>query len=305
MSRTIFYSWQSDIRAAACRTLIEDALLAAAQVIGRDESVGVEPAIDRDTQDVAGSPDIAATILAKIDAADAFVADVTIVNSGAVGRPTPNPNVLVELGYALKSLTSERVVLVQNVAFGGPEQLPFDLRQKRTITYSSAADAAERVTERRELQLKLERAMREILKKGPARGPRVELRLDYEKKQISAQIHHYELVAALQNDGNKRFDDWEIEVDLPTALLEPGVVYGHRDANRSNADRSVFVTGDHSLNVPLRPGDVRKLTLDYRVDEAIHRRREELYGQLVKARAFIEGELAAETARPVVELQCF
>jgi len=39
----------------------------------------------------------------KIDVADVFVADVSIVG-GSIERPAPNPNVLIELGYALCSL---------------------------------------------------------------------------------------------------------------------------------------------------------------------------------------------------------
>jgi hypothetical protein len=73
VSATIFYSWQSDIRAAACRTLIHEALEGAASKITQDRSVGVEPVIDRDTQGIPGSPDIGAAILSKIDAASAFV----------------------------------------------------------------------------------------------------------------------------------------------------------------------------------------------------------------------------------------
>lgn len=152
----VFYSWQSDIRpGAACRSFIQQALERAAAKIAQDESIGVEPVIDRDTQDIPGCPDIGATIFAKIDAAAAFVADVAIVGQTIAAKPTPNPNVLIELGYALKSLGWERVVLVQNTAFGGPEVLPFDLRQKRVLMYSSAADAPERSTERRALDARV------------------------------------------------------------------------------------------------------------------------------------------------------
>ena len=104
MTETVFFSWQSGIRAAACRTLIESALEGAAKAIAADDSIAIEPVIDRDTQDVPGAPDIGAAILAKIDVADAFVADVTIVGKTMTGKPAPNPNVLVELGYALKKL---------------------------------------------------------------------------------------------------------------------------------------------------------------------------------------------------------
>lgn len=171
---TVFFSWQSDVKAAACRTIIERALDAAVAKIAGDLSVTVEPVVDRDTANVAGAPDIASTILAKIDAASVFVADVTIIGTtaGEKARPTPNPNVLVELGYALKALGWPRVLLVQNSAFGSLEDLPFDLRQKRAITYCSPATDAERAPERRVLQRSLERALREIFEVSakPAKG---------------------------------------------------------------------------------------------------------------------------------------
>lgn len=38
--------------------------------------------VDRDTEGIAGSPDIGDAIYSKIDKADIFVADVTIINGG-------------------------------------------------------------------------------------------------------------------------------------------------------------------------------------------------------------------------------
>jgi hypothetical protein len=49
-----------------------------------------------------------------------------IGSAGKNRRRTPNPNVLVELGYALKALGDERVIVVVNTAFGKEELLPFD-----------------------------------------------------------------------------------------------------------------------------------------------------------------------------------
>ena len=60
-----------------------------------------------------GAPDIARAILEKIAAADLIVADISIINGDRDGRRTPNPNVLIELGYALCALGPERVVLNQ------------------------------------------------------------------------------------------------------------------------------------------------------------------------------------------------
>jgi hypothetical protein len=67
------------------------------------------PIIDRDTKDVPGAPHIARTILEKVAAADVFVADVSITQGTGGHRATPNPNVLIELGYAMCSLGDSRM----------------------------------------------------------------------------------------------------------------------------------------------------------------------------------------------------
>lgn len=168
MRRTVFYSWQSDLPAAGNRNLIEDSLTRAIRAIGRDADAKLEPVLDRDTANLAGAPDIAHSILAKIAVADVFVADVSIVNAGAT-RPTPNPNVLVELGYAVARLGWNRVILVQNKVFGGPELLPFDLRGRRIVVYD-VAQAGDRIEARSLLQGRLESGLRKALDAGLSRG---------------------------------------------------------------------------------------------------------------------------------------
>lgn len=69
MSRaSVFYSWQSDLPSKSNRGLIQDALEKAAKRLRADGSLGIEPVVDRDTQGIAGSPDIHAAILLKIAA---------------------------------------------------------------------------------------------------------------------------------------------------------------------------------------------------------------------------------------------
>jgi hypothetical protein len=157
----VFYSWQSDLPNATNRGLIGKALEDAAKSIREDGSIAIEPVIDRDTAGVPGSPDIASTILDKIERADVFVCDISIINLGA-GRPTPNPNVLIELGYALKVLGPDRIVMVLNSAYGSPELLPFDLRMRRVIPYEMREDVSERAPTRRGLQLTLAEGLRTI-----------------------------------------------------------------------------------------------------------------------------------------------
>jgi hypothetical protein len=163
MKRVAFYSWQSDLPNSTNRGFIEKALENAVKQIRDDNSVKVEPVIDRDTSGVPGSPDIASTILAKIEQAHIFVCDVSIISQDKLSRPTPNPNVLIELGYAMKALGPQQIIMVMNSAFGDPELLPFDLRMKRVLTYRAADGDENRASERRQLEAKLEQGLRTIL----------------------------------------------------------------------------------------------------------------------------------------------
>ena len=165
--RYVFYSWQADLPNPTNRAFIQKALENAAASIRRDSTIGVEPVVDRDTVGVAGSPDIVRTIFEKIDRSDVIVCDVSIINDGE-RRPTPNPNVLTELGYAMKALGWERIIMVMNTAFGGPDKLPFDLRTRRCLAYHTTEDAETRATERKRLQSVLEGFLREIFS-GPER----------------------------------------------------------------------------------------------------------------------------------------
>jgi hypothetical protein len=164
MASTIFYSWQSDLPNAINRRFIQTALERAARSIRNDASIHVEPVVDRDTSGVPGSPDIATTILEKIDNCDVFVCDVSIINSDQGQRPTPNPNVLFELGYALKRLGWGRIIMVLNAALGPVSDLPFDLRMKRVLVYSMQEGAADRSAERRHLEARLTSALQEIFR---------------------------------------------------------------------------------------------------------------------------------------------
>ena len=168
MSEVVFYSWQSDLPNATNRGFIQQALEQAVKSIVSDASLSVEPVIDRDTSGVPGSPEIVRSIFDKISRAAVFVADVSLINGSAMGlgRPTPNPNVLVELGYALYALGPARLLLVLNTAYGQPEQLPFDLRMRRTLSYHMPKNVLSRSGERKKLARDFEVALRAIFHAG-------------------------------------------------------------------------------------------------------------------------------------------
>jgi hypothetical protein len=81
-----------------------------------------------------------------VDRAAAFLSDLTYVAQREDGRRMPNPNVLLEHGWALRALSWRRVFSVMNVARGHPDDhpLPFDLQHfKRPIFYNCPEDADE------------------------------------------------------------------------------------------------------------------------------------------------------------------
>ena len=143
MNFTIFYSWQSDIENKLNRNLIENAIKKASKKVSNNDSIAFDMVVDRDTIGIPGSPSIVESITGKIAKSDLFICDVTIVNSSSKGKTSPNPNVLFELGFASSVLGWDRIIMVQNSSFGGPEKLPFDLRGRRIVQYNLDSNDAE------------------------------------------------------------------------------------------------------------------------------------------------------------------
>lgn len=135
MSKTMFYSWQSDLPNRHNRGFISDVLQRVIKEAKSSEEYQIDLNLDRDTNGESGSPDIANTIFDKIKHSEIFVCDVSLINKDSVGRPTPNPNVLIELGYSASSLGWDNVICLFNEAYGDLKQLPFDIQQRRIISY--------------------------------------------------------------------------------------------------------------------------------------------------------------------------
>ncbi|WP_449470256.1 hypothetical protein [Sphingobium chungangianum] len=146
----VFWSWQSDRAARFNRDVIQDALSRALQALS--DELELEPSegpeLDHDTKNAKGMAAIADTIFEKIKNAGVFVGDVTTVGKSDGGRELPNPNVLIELGWAWAHLTHERIILVANKHYGPKkaENLPFDIRHRRAVVFynlpKTADDAA-------------------------------------------------------------------------------------------------------------------------------------------------------------------
>jgi hypothetical protein len=131
----IFYSWQSDLPSSSNRGFIQECIEEAIDAASASV-IQLIPCLDRDIQGEPGDPDIAETIFSKIDNCDMFIADASIVSGSGTPKATPNPNVMLELGYAAKRLGWGRVTNVLNCAYGTIEELPLALRRRRAVKYS-------------------------------------------------------------------------------------------------------------------------------------------------------------------------
>lgn len=159
----VFYAWQSDQPTKVNRSFIRRALDEAADRITGDVSIGVEVLIDADTEGVVGTPPVTETILGKIAAADVFVPDLSFVAETDAGKLLPNPNVMIEYGYALHALTFKAMMPVMNTHFGPPESLPFDMGHVRHPTqYDAPPEISD--GERRERRGKLSQTLETILR---------------------------------------------------------------------------------------------------------------------------------------------
>ncbi|RPA64411.1 hypothetical protein EGC86_03860 [Shewanella frigidimarina] len=169
MEKRIFYSWQSDLPNNSNRGFINTALEKAIKDIHADESFSLIPFLDRDTVGITGSPDISTSIFDKIKTSDIFVCDISIINShtGDSARPTPNPNVLIELGYAIGMLDWNRIILIMNDSFGDVSLLPFDLRGRRVLVYSMLPSNDEKAPERKKIASILKTSIKDILLNSP------------------------------------------------------------------------------------------------------------------------------------------
>ncbi|MCB0518991.1 MAG: nucleotide-binding protein [Lewinellaceae bacterium] len=133
----IFYSWQSDSPRETNQSAIRRALNEVQYKLESDaENLSIK--LDEATRDISGSPNIPQTIFSKIDESDIFVCDLTTINNDATEdkRKTPNPNVLVELGYAVSTLGWERIIILFNKNYGSFNDLPFDIDRHRATSFS-------------------------------------------------------------------------------------------------------------------------------------------------------------------------
>jgi hypothetical protein len=231
----VFWSWQADLDPRLHQYLVRDALRDACDHIAQADEVDEadRPQVDHDTAGLVGTPDIVASILAKIEESAVFVADVTPVGRTVPAENRPgraaedlptvkflqNPNVMSELGYADRAIGQGRIILIANSArYPGPEALPFDWRHRRgpvLYTLPDGATGSQRQAVRVELAGRLAEFIRPILMQVASETPARPSALSREGSATDPALW------AGADDGVV-FNESLIHDERKTAILPPG-----------------------------------------------------------------------------------
>lgn len=179
MKVSIFYSWQSDLPSKTNRYFIEDSIKKSLKEINGDNRMVA--CIDRDTKDEFGSPDIRNSIFQKINHSKFFVCDVSLTDD-----KIPNPNVLIELGYAIKTIGWNKILCLFNTRTGNIEELPFDINHNRVTPYNPDS-----VNEKKRIAEIISVNINNLFRKGELYNPiedHLKKKIDYIVLQIARNI---------------------------------------------------------------------------------------------------------------------
>ena len=258
---TVFYSWQSDLPGSDTRNIIQDSIKDAVRLL-RD-TVDIEA--DRDTKGEFGFPDIAQTIFSKIDDCDIFIADVSAVcqyetidkDGNKKIKYMPNPNVMLELGYATHVVGWDRVICVLNSDFGAPENMPFDIASRR-LTPFSLKDGKSKGEIKRYIKSVIQDTVENVLEKGKrVKSGFSNLRIgSYDDGVISDSLNLYEISKASLFIKHKKQILEECAVLLEQikkiGIPNPSELHNVEEENDSSKDVPDIIREDGTVLTPIK-----------------------------------------------------
>lgn len=237
---SVFYSWQSDLSKNTNLIALRHALREAANQVEKEiDDLKID--IDEATRDVAGSPNIPQIIFSKIEASDIFVCDLTTINNDTDDtRKLPNPNVLIELGFAVATIGWNRIILLFNKSFGNfPDDLPFDIDRHRATPFS-ISDKNDN-NGKKQIASVLKEAIKKIIEKEPLKPDELK-KITPEQRKREIDIKNLKL--AFSAIHTPSFDHF-IE-EFPTRI--PQRIFFFRDCFTSIVDSSSFFIYDQELS---------------------------------------------------------
>ena len=257
MEYKIFYSWQSDLPNNTNRGFIEEVIKKSLKEIKSTEEYSLIPTLDRDTKDVVGSPNIFDEIMKKIKVSDAFVADISLVtgNKESGQKLSPNPNVLLELGFAVGVLGWEKIILFFNEHYGDKKDLPFDLYQTRRIDYRLSHDDSKSEL-RDSLKSIFKPKVIKLLEKGKANT-------GVKRPEINVEWNQLEFIDSKQNNFDEitltRIEDIiKIKNDIENEIKKVKSINGVLDLNWKDKVDEYIINANKYINAITNKNNEKK-----------------------------------------------
>src|SRR5690554_3112996 len=217
---TIFFSWQSDLNLKSNKNFIEGCIKTAIGEFNKENKLLVDFTLDKDTSGEPGNPEIINTILNKIDNSRMFICDLSIINSDYHGRKIFNPNVIFELGYAIKSIGWEKIVCIVNQEFGLAEDLPFDIKHRRLIGYN--LNSKDKQNEKKKIVAVIKSNLSILRERGLLHD---ELE-DYFKRDIDTEFltitNHFRKIVLIESSSNL-LSDTGLVLNLSKEMLKDNI----------------------------------------------------------------------------------
>ena len=135
----------------------------------------------------------------------------------------------------------------------------------------------------------------------------VDLEISYRKVKGGSERHDYVLEIRLRNLSNTTIDDYHVDVEFPSRVLERPNEKPFYVEGRSNRTVAFFRTAPQSRSVAcIYPGDtVTVLPVPYYMDHEIYFQRGNLFAELVRATLYRQGFQPLAVEKPFGELQFF
>ncbi|MBQ20482.1 MAG: hypothetical protein CMD31_06960 [Flavobacteriales bacterium] len=167
MNYKVFFAYQSDIPEEYGKKFIHDAMN---KTISRFKKEGINIELDFGMRKTPGNPLLIDEMLRKSKEADLVLVDLTFTSSKnwfeskkvnffnkeirvlnkVDEKKSSNPNALIETGYAWAQKGFNRTVLLMNIAYGSPDELPVDLKGFRyAIPFDLSKNNFDKVKDKR------------------------------------------------------------------------------------------------------------------------------------------------------------
>lgn len=265
----VFYSWQSNLSRDTNQNGIRIAIKSTFPLV-ETELEDLNLVLDEATRGISGSPNIPSQVFEKISNSDIFICDLTPVGESKE-KKIANPNVLIELGYAISEIGWERIILLFNTNYGDfPNDLPFDVDRHRATKFK-INDKLDK-SGKNELTKVLVQAIKLIVDKSPLRPHEKKLISPEEKKRkldvekltwilssihiptfdnfvneapellIYNQLHYFEgFSSILKSNEFYLYDKILLEkIKKVFSLLDKSLSYGHHYVFLNNVKKSKF-----------------------------------------------------------------